>query len=188
VSSSQATAQNRVSQSLLGLSEDERNETFTHMLCDSNVKCDQVIRTLFNGATTDLDVWEALCRDRNSYLLSITPEPNFDIELVSCRELLATSKMLLERAGGKTKPTGCRMKRAERLCLPLQLADASFVWFDLAFPPPAPMKLRSDVGCDRAPQTLRCPTALWVVGWLAKGAYMDRPAGRGGAEDAFSGA
>jgi len=36
------------------------------------------------------------------------------IELVSCRELLATSKMLLEGAGSKSKATGCSIKRAER--------------------------------------------------------------------------
>jgi hypothetical protein len=60
VSSSQATAQNKVSQSLLGLSEDERNETFTDLLRDGNVKCGRVIRTLINGATSELDVWEAL--------------------------------------------------------------------------------------------------------------------------------
>jgi hypothetical protein len=65
-----------------------------------------VIRTLFNGATSELDVWEALCRDGNSYTL-IPPEPNADIEWLSCRELLATSKMLLVRAGSKSKPTGC---------------------------------------------------------------------------------
>jgi hypothetical protein len=188
VSSSQATAQNSVSHSLLGLSEDERNETFTHMLCDSNVKCDQVIRTLFNGATTDLDVWEALCRDRNSYLLSITPEPNFDIELVSCRELLATSKMLLERAGGKTKPTGCRMKRAERLCLPLQLADASFVWFDLAFPPPSPHEIAQRCRLRPSPPNPSLSDGAMGRRLAGEGGYMDRPAGRGGAEDAFSGA
>jgi hypothetical protein len=51
-----------------------------------------------------------LCRDRNSYSLSIPPEVNADIELVSCRELLATSKRLLERAGRKSKATGCRIK------------------------------------------------------------------------------
>jgi hypothetical protein len=111
VTSLQATAQNKVSQTLLGLSEDRRNETFTRLLQDNNVKCDRVIRTLFNGATSELDVWEALCKTENS----IPPEPNADIELVSCRELLATSKMLLERAGSKSKATGCRIKRAERL-------------------------------------------------------------------------
>ncbi len=54
LTSSQATAQNKVSQTLLGLSEDERNETFTHLLRDNNVKCDRVTRTLFNGATSKL--------------------------------------------------------------------------------------------------------------------------------------
>jgi hypothetical protein len=115
VTSSQATAQNKVSQALLGLNENERNETFTDLLSNGNVKCDRVIRTLFNGATSDLDVWEVLCRDRNSYSLTLPSKLNEDIELVTCRELLATSKMLLERAGSKTKPTGCRIERAERL-------------------------------------------------------------------------
>ncbi len=110
VTSSQATAQNNVSQTLLGLSDEQRNETFAYLLRDNNAKCDRVIRTLFNGATSELDVWEALCRDRNSYSLSILPEPNADVELVSCRELLATSKRLLESAGSKSKATGCRIK------------------------------------------------------------------------------
>ena len=111
VTSSQATGQNKISQTLLGLSEDERNQTFTRLLQDNSAKCDRVIRTLFNGATWELDVWEALCRDRNSYSISISPEPNADIELLSCRELLATSKMLLERAGSKRKPTGCKIRK-----------------------------------------------------------------------------
>jgi len=114
-SSPQATAQNWVSQTLLGLNEDERNETFTYLLQDSNAKCDRVIRTLFNGSMVKLDDWEVLCRDRNSYSLTITPGQTAGIELVSCRELLATSKMLLERAASKSKATGCRIKRAERL-------------------------------------------------------------------------
>jgi hypothetical protein len=40
------------------------------------------------------------------FWFSISPEQNADIELLSCRELLAASKMLLERAGSKRKPTG----------------------------------------------------------------------------------
>jgi hypothetical protein len=51
LTSSQATAQNWVSEGLLGLNEDQRNETFTYLLRDSNAKCDRVIRTLFNGST-----------------------------------------------------------------------------------------------------------------------------------------
>src|SRR6266404_8966129 len=62
VTSSQATAQNKVSQTLSGLSDDQRNETFTYVLRDNNAKCDRVIRTLFSGATVELDDWEALCR------------------------------------------------------------------------------------------------------------------------------
>ena len=49
LASSQATAQNWVSQTLLGLDEDQRNETFTYLLRDGNAKCDPVIRTLFNS-------------------------------------------------------------------------------------------------------------------------------------------
>jgi hypothetical protein len=110
-----ATAQNKVSQTLLELSEDERNETFTRLVQDHHAKCDKVIRTLFNGTTVELDDWEVLCRDRNSYSLSIPPEPNADIELLNCRELLAASKMLVERAGSKIKARGCRIKSVERL-------------------------------------------------------------------------
>jgi len=114
VTASQAAAQNNVSQTLFGLSEDQRNETFTRLLQDNNAKCDLVIRTLFNGASVELDVWEALCRDGNSYSVSIPPEPNAAIELSSCRELLATSKMLLEGARSKSKAIGCRITSAER--------------------------------------------------------------------------
>ena len=60
LASSQATAQNWVSRTLLGLDEDQRNETFTYLLRDGNAKCDRVIRTLFNGSTVDLDDWEVL--------------------------------------------------------------------------------------------------------------------------------
>jgi hypothetical protein len=69
LASSQATAQNWLSQALLELDEDHRNEMFRYLLRDSNAKCDRVIRTLFNGSTVELDDWEVLCRDRNSYSL-----------------------------------------------------------------------------------------------------------------------
>jgi hypothetical protein len=110
LASSQSPAQNDASQILLALSEDDRNAAFTHLLQASSEKCDRVIRTLFNGTALGLDNWEVLCRDRNSYSLSIPPEVNADVELVSCRELIATSKRLLERAGRKSKATGCRIK------------------------------------------------------------------------------
>ena len=45
-------------------------------------KCDRVIRTLFIGSTVELDDWEVLCRDRNSYSLTITPEQTAHIHLL----------------------------------------------------------------------------------------------------------
>ena len=107
----QASAQNQVSQQLSELDEDERNAAFTLMLRDSNRKCDQVIRTLFNGTVLGVDEWEALCKDRSSYSISVLAELNETIiTSLSCRELLATSKMLLHRGGSKSKAAGCKIK------------------------------------------------------------------------------
>jgi hypothetical protein len=107
----QTSAQNGVRQQLLELDDHERNGAFTLMLRDSNRKCDQVIRTLFNGTVLGVDEWEALCRDRNSYSVSVLAELNDTIiTSLSCRELLATSKMLLHRAGSRSKAAGCRIK------------------------------------------------------------------------------
>ena len=107
----QASSQNVVSQQFLELDDDLRNAAFTLMLRDSNRKCNQVIRTLFNGIVLGVDEWEALCRDRNSYSISVLAELNDAIiTSLSCRELLATSKMMLHRAGSKSKATGCRIK------------------------------------------------------------------------------
>ena len=83
LASSQASAQNDASQMLLALSEDERNAAFTHLLRERNERCDRVIRTLFSGTALGLDDWEVLCRDRNSYSLSISPEVNADVQLVA---------------------------------------------------------------------------------------------------------
>ena len=107
----QASSQNVVSRQFLELDDDLRNAAFTLMLRDSNRKCNQVIRTLFNGTVLGVDEWEALCRDRNSYSISVLAELNDAIiTSLSCRELLATSKMMLHRAGSKSKATGCRIK------------------------------------------------------------------------------
>ena len=67
----QASAQNQVSQQLSELDEDERNAAFTLMLRDSNRKCDQVIRTLFNGTVLGVDEWEALCKEVRTRLASL---------------------------------------------------------------------------------------------------------------------
>jgi hypothetical protein len=107
----QAAAQSEVSQRLLELEDDERNAAFTLILKDSNRKCDQVIRTLFKGTAVGLDEWEAMCRDRNTYSLSVLAQGNETIiNAVSCRELLATRKMLLRSAGSTNKANGCRIK------------------------------------------------------------------------------
>jgi len=107
----QASAQTAVSQQLLELEDDERNAAFTLMLQDGRRKCDQVVGTLFRGTVLGVDEWEAMCRDRRSYSFTILAEPDETmITFMSCRELLATSKTLLRRAGSKNKATGCRIK------------------------------------------------------------------------------
>jgi hypothetical protein len=108
VGTTQASAQNEVSQQLLELDEDDRNTFFTLLLRGSNRQCDQVIRTLLKNAYLGMDEWEALCRDRNSY------SPEATITLLNCRELLATSKMMLQSVGSKSKARGCKIKRKRR--------------------------------------------------------------------------
>jgi len=105
-----ASAQNQLSQELLSFTPDERNAAFTRLLEASAEKCNRVIRTLFVGTAAGLDQWEALCKDRNSYSISIAPGLTAGIETASCRELLATSQMLLHQAGSKSKATGCRIR------------------------------------------------------------------------------
>ena len=107
----QASAQSVVSQGLLELDDEERNASFTLILKESDRRCDQVIRTLFNGTILGVDEWEALCKDRNAYSLSVLEEPGeATITSLNCRELLATSRMLLRNAGSKSKAAGCRIK------------------------------------------------------------------------------
>src|SRR5262245_22268788 len=107
----QALAQSQVTQRLLELEDEERNAALTLILRDSNRKCDEVIRTLFKGTVVGLDKWEAMCRDRNAYSLSVLAQGNETIiNTVSCRELLATRKMLLRNAGSTNKANGCRIK------------------------------------------------------------------------------
>ena len=84
--------------------------TFTLLLRGNNQKCDQVIRTLFKGAFLVMDEWEALCRDGHSYSLVVPANSEAIITSRSCRDLLTTSRMLLQRAGSKSKATGCRIR------------------------------------------------------------------------------
>jgi len=107
----QASAQTVVSQGLLELDDDERNASFTLMLKETDRRCDQVIRTLFTGTVLGVDEWEALCKDRNACSISVLVEPDeTTITSLTCRELLATSKRLLRRAGSRSRAVGCRIK------------------------------------------------------------------------------
>src|SRR5262245_46816614 len=72
----QALAQSVATQRLLELEDDERNAAFTLILKGSNRTCDQVVRTLFNGTVLGLDEWEAMCRNRNAYSLSVLAQGN----------------------------------------------------------------------------------------------------------------
>ena len=107
----QASAQTVVSQGLLELDDDERNASFTLMLKETDRRCDQVIRTLFTGTVLGVDEWEALCKDRNACSISVLVEPDeTTITSLTCRELLATSKRLLHKAGSRSRAVGCRIK------------------------------------------------------------------------------
>ena len=63
-----------MSQRLLELDDDERNTSFTLMLMDSGRRCDEVVQTLFKGTVLGVDEWEALCKDRNAYSISVLTE------------------------------------------------------------------------------------------------------------------
>jgi hypothetical protein len=112
--SAQAFAQNEVSQQLLELDEGDRNAFFTILLRGSNKPCNQVIRTLLATAVLGLDEWEALCKDQNSYSLSVPADPDATITSLHCRELAKTSKILLQSVGSNSKPSGCKIKTKRR--------------------------------------------------------------------------
>jgi hypothetical protein len=106
-----AAAQNVVGQFLLELDNGERNAAFTLMLRDSERRCDQVVRTMFNGTVLGVDDWEALCKNRNAYSISVLGELDETIVTsLSCRELSATSNMLLQRSGSRSKAARCKIK------------------------------------------------------------------------------
>ena len=99
-----------MSQTLFGLGEEQRNRTFTRLLQDNNAKCCLSHRALAAWRAISARREPGTSQQREPFVrIPIPPEPNAGIELLSCRELLATSKMLLERAGSKSKLTGCRI-------------------------------------------------------------------------------
>jgi hypothetical protein len=111
----QASAQNAVSQQLLELDDAKRNAAFTIMLNESDRRCDQVTRTLFSGSVLGVDEWEASCNDQNAYSVSVLSESNEAIiTSLSCHELSATSRMLLQMSGSRTKAARCKLKSTRR--------------------------------------------------------------------------
>jgi hypothetical protein len=109
-----ALAQHELSQQLSEMDEADRNTFFTMVLRNSNKQCDQVIRTLFKAAFLEVDEWEALCRDHNSYSLNIPADPDATTTSLDCRELSKTSKMLLQSVGSNRKASACRIKKERR--------------------------------------------------------------------------
>jgi hypothetical protein len=57
-----------------------------------------------------MDEWEVLCRDRHSYSFIVPANPEATITSRSCSDLLTASRVLLQRAGSKSKATGCTIK------------------------------------------------------------------------------
>jgi hypothetical protein len=66
---------------------------------------------MFNGSVLGVDEWEVLCRDRNSYSISVLAElEDTIVTVLSCRELSTTGKMLLHKAGSRSKAARCKLK------------------------------------------------------------------------------
>jgi hypothetical protein len=105
-----ALGQNFVSQGLLSSSEEDRHTEFTSVLRENGSKCDEVFRTLFSGSIGDMDNWEARCRDRNSYSLSVVIHPDAPVMIANCRDLLAASAMMLKAAKSRMHPSACQIE------------------------------------------------------------------------------
>ena len=103
-----ALGQNFVSQGLLAWSEEDRNAEFTSVLRENGSKCDEVFLTSFNGSIGDMDNWEARCKNRTSYSLSVLTHPDAPPMIADCRDLLAASAMMLKMAKSKMHPSACQ--------------------------------------------------------------------------------
>ena len=112
IDTTQAFAQHEVSQQLLELEEADRNIFFTMLLRGSNKRCDQVIRTLFNAAYLDVDEWEALCRDHNSYSLNVPADPDATITSLHCRSCPRQARCCC-----RDHRAGLRQRRLRKRCL-----------------------------------------------------------------------
>jgi hypothetical protein len=105
-----ASAQNSISRGLISSGEEDRNAEFTSVLRENGNKCDEVVSTLFNGSIGEMDNWEARCKDRNSYSLSVLTYPDAPAMIANCRDLLAVSAMMLKMAKSKMHPSACQIE------------------------------------------------------------------------------
>lgn len=109
--STASTAQNHISRTILDLTEDHRNRTFTRFLHGNGEPCDQVIHTLFLGIVGGDDQWEMLCRDGNAYSMGVPPDPKQSARFISCKDASALDNLLRSRAGDKSGPKAvCRIR------------------------------------------------------------------------------
>jgi hypothetical protein len=60
-------------------------------------------RIIFDCPSSEILGQEAICKDRNAYSISLVEPDGTTITSLTCRELLATSKRLLHRAGSRSR-------------------------------------------------------------------------------------
>lgn len=112
-SAQNAFAANETSSRLLALSESIRNAAFAKILDGSGEPCGSVRRAAFQGSAGGVDDWSVACTNGVDYSIGIDPGPRGETKILTCKEMDALSKMLLQRGGGdlsKFKPS-CWYKR-----------------------------------------------------------------------------
>jgi hypothetical protein len=105
---------NEVTERIIALSADKRNEFWTLYLQQSSRKCDAAVRSMFQGGSDDgLDSWSVACTDGESYSVGIAAGPEGTTTLMSCDELIATETILLKLSGSKSRAVGCWKQRSQ---------------------------------------------------------------------------
>jgi hypothetical protein len=106
-----AHAANQTSVRILAFNETQMRTYWTYFLKQSNEKCDQVVRVMFQGGTTGVDSWSVACRDGNAYSVGIEPDAAGSTKIMGCAELVAIDAFLMKRAGRPpSKDVGCWVK------------------------------------------------------------------------------
>jgi hypothetical protein len=101
ISQQVAQAENESSRKLLVLSDNLRNGAWTTLLQRSGEKCDQAIRSVYQGSTMGQDEWNVACRNGIDFSISLYDGPEGKTKILTCKELQAIDAMLMTRAGGK---------------------------------------------------------------------------------------